>query len=119
MASARDHPPHDRRVMTLHIEHPITDYTPWRAAFDRAEQLRADSGVRAHRVTRPVDDDRYIVVQLDFDDEPLAVTFLDTLRTRIWADPLRSPGLAGSPRTVVLRPAGPVTVAEPDAGKAR
>ena len=96
----------DRRVTTtLHIEHPITDYEHWRTAFDRAEQVRTAGGVLAHRVTRPIDDDRYIVVQLDFEDAACAATFLDILRTRIWADPARAPALGGTPRTVILQPA--------------
>ncbi len=97
--------PHDRGVTTLHIEHPITEYGEWRAAFDRAEPLRTRGGVIAHRVSQPIDDDRYIVVQLDFEDVPRAAAFLDTLRTRIWADPTRAPGLGGTPRAVVLQPA--------------
>lgn len=89
----------------MHIEHPITGYEQWRAAFDRAERLRIDGGVVAQRLGRPIDDDRYIVVQLDFDDAERAATFLDVLRTRIWVDPARAPGLGGPPRTVILRPA--------------
>ena len=107
---------HDRHVTTLHIEHPITGYEQWRAAFDQAAQLRRDGGVIAQRVSRPIGDDRYIVVQLDFDDEPRAATFLDILRTRIWTDATRSPGLAGPPRTIVLRPAEAPT-GEPDGGR--
>lgn len=92
-------------MSTLHIEHPITGYAEWRAAFDRAAELRRAGGVIAHRVSQPVDDDRYIVVQLDFADEASAAAFLDVLRTRIWADRSRSPGLGGSPRAVILREA--------------
>lgn len=101
---------------TLHIEHPITDYAHWRAAFDRAAQLRTDGGVTAHRVSQPIDDDRYIVVQLDFDDAARAASFLDTLRTRIWADPVRAPGLDGTPRTVILQPAEHTTAAQDPSG---
>ena len=95
---------HDRQVTTLHIEHPITGYEQWRAAFDQAEQLRRDGGVIAQRVSRPIGDDRYIVVQLDFADHERAATFLDILRTRIWTDPARAPGLGGTPRTLILEP---------------
>lgn len=102
---------HDRAVTTLHIEHPITGYEQWRAAFDRAEDLRTDGGVIAQRVSQPIDDERYIVVQLDFDDAERATAFLDLLRTRIWSDPARAPALGGSPRTVILRPAESATAA--------
>lgn len=92
-------------MTTLHIEHPITGYHEWRAAFDRAEALRAAGGVIAHRVSRPIDDEQYIVVQLDFEDSERASNFLELLHTRIWVDPAHAPGLAGTPRTVVLQPA--------------
>ena len=46
----------DRRVTTtLHIEHPITDYEHWRAAFDRAEQApnrRRSPGPSRHPADR-------------------------------------------------------------------
>jgi hypothetical protein len=91
-------------MTTLHIEHPITDYQSWKGAFDRAAPLRAGGGVTGHRISQPIDDDRYIVVQLDFDDAPRAAAFLELLRTQVWADPTRSPGLAGAPRTKILEP---------------
>jgi len=96
---------HGWGVTTLHIEHPITGYEQWRAAFDRATQLRTAGGVVAQRVSQPIDDDRYIVVQLDFDDAEGAETFLNLLRTQIWADPARAPGLDGTPRTIILQSA--------------
>jgi hypothetical protein len=97
-------------VTTLHIEHPITSYEQWRAAFDRAAALRTDGGVIAQRVGQPIDDDRYVVVQLDFDDALRAASFLDVLRNRIWADPARSPALHGTPRAVILQPAAEAAI---------
>ena len=35
----------------------------------------------AHHISQPINDDRYIVVQLDFEDVARAATFLDILRT--------------------------------------
>jgi hypothetical protein len=92
---------HDGGLTTLHIEHPITSYEQSRAAFDRAAGLRTDGGVVAQRVCQPIDDDRYVVVQLDFDDAQRAASFLDVLRNRIWADPARSPALHNTPRAVI------------------
>ena len=92
-------------VTTLHIEHPITGYAQWRAAFDRAAPLRSAGGVITHRVSQPIDDDLYIVVQLEFNDAADAAAFLDILRTRVWADPTRAPGLGGTPRTLILESA--------------
>jgi hypothetical protein len=35
---------------TVHIEHQISDFATWKAAFDRAAPLRATSRVRGHEV---------------------------------------------------------------------
>jgi hypothetical protein len=53
-------------MATLQIEHPITDFGTWKAAFDRFAEARANSGVRGHRILRPVDDAHYVVIDLDF-----------------------------------------------------
>jgi hypothetical protein len=92
-------------MTTLHIEHPISDYSLWRTAFDKFAPLRTAAGVETDRVLRPVDDDHYIVIELDFADQAHATAFLDTLRTNIWNLPESSPALAGQPRTIILNPA--------------
>jgi hypothetical protein len=89
-------------MTTLHIEHPITDYDVWRAAFDGFEQLRAAGGVADQRVWRPIDDDRYVIIQLDFHRPERAAAFLDVLRTQVWANRDRSPALLGEPRAIIL-----------------
>lgn len=86
----------------LHIEHPISDYEIWRAAFDDAEPLRKGAGVRDQRVFRPIDDDCYVVVHLDFPDAAAAVAFAAVLRDRIWNRTDASPALRGEPRTTIL-----------------
>ena len=43
-------------MATLHIEHPITDFGTWTAAFARFADARSRAGVRGQRVLRPVDD---------------------------------------------------------------
>ena len=89
-------------MVTLLIEHAISDYDTWRTAFDRFATTRRDAGVRAERIARPVDDPAYVVVTLDFDTADRAEGFRQFLTTRIWADPASSPALAGSPRATVL-----------------
>jgi hypothetical protein len=89
-------------MYTLHIEHPITDFEVWSAAFARFAPLRREAGVRAHTLRRPVDDPRYISIDLDFDTTAAAETFLQTLRTRVWASSSDSPALAGDPITRIL-----------------
>jgi hypothetical protein len=87
---------------TLHIEHPITDFERWSAAFDAVADVRRQAGVRAQRVQRPVDDPHYIVVDLDFDTLGDAEAFLGFLNQRIWAIPENAPALAGTPTTRIL-----------------
>lgn len=87
---------------TLHIEHAITDLSTWTAAFDRFADARRHAGVRAERVRCPVDDERYVVVDLDFDTADEAEAFLAFLTNQVWAVPENSPGLAGRPVTRML-----------------
>lgn len=91
-------------MTTLHIEHPITDYDIWRAAFDRLGDARRRAGVIAGCVSRPVDDPNYIVVNLDFDSAERATAFLHFLETQIWASPAAAPALGGRPKTAILEP---------------
>lgn len=91
-------------MVTLHIEHPITDYPTWRGAFDGFAEARRASGVRAERVARPVGDANAIVVDLDFDSAAAASDFLAFLETAVWSSPDASPALAGRPRTVIVEP---------------
>lgn len=87
----------------LHIEHAITDLATWVEAFNRFEQARRDAGVTAQQIHQPVDDDRYIVVDLDFRDDEAAAGFKEFLEQVIWQTPDMSPGLAGTPRARILR----------------
>jgi hypothetical protein len=92
-------------MTTLRIEHPITDYTTWRRAFDSFGPAREKAGVRQHRVLRPVDDQHYVCVDLDFATVSGAEAFLEFLRTSVWSDPDRAPALVGTPQTRILLPA--------------
>jgi hypothetical protein len=92
-------------MVTLHIEHPITDYTTWRTAFDSFADARRNAGVTGERVMRPVDDSRYIFVALDFASAEQAAAFCGFLETQVWSSPTASPGLDGRPRTALLQPA--------------
>jgi len=98
----------------LHIEHPITDYGQWKAAFDGFAAMRLRAGVRGHILSRPVDDAAYIIIDLDLDTRYQAEHFLRILRERVWADRAKSPALAGEPVTSILdvieRVEGEVTV---------
>jgi hypothetical protein len=87
---------------TLHIQHPITDFDTWTAAFDRFAEVRRGAGVRAQRVRRPVDDPAYVVLDLDFDTTDAAEAFLGFLTTKVWGSVDSAPALAGTPETMIL-----------------
>ncbi|HEY4401940.1 MAG TPA: hypothetical protein VGO38_07910 [Acidimicrobiia bacterium] len=91
-------------MRTLHIEHEITDLDTWVAAFNRFAEARRDAGVRAERVQRPVDNPGYVVIDLDFDTTEDAAGFLGFLESQVWKIRENSPGLAGTPETMILEP---------------
>lgn len=87
---------------TLHIEHPISDYPTWKAAFDRFAHVRKQAGAHHERVRRPIDDEHYIVIDIDFAEAASATRFLTFLQTTVWATPANSPALVGTPDARVL-----------------
>jgi hypothetical protein len=93
-------------MTTLHIEHAITDLTAWRTAFDRFAERRRQGGVSAERIQQPVDDEHYVVVDLDFATVEQARRFLGFLESTVWASRDSSPALAGTPRTRILETVG-------------
>jgi hypothetical protein len=90
-------------VATLHIEHPISDLPTWLTAFDRFGDARRDAGVLGQRVQQPVDDDKYIVVDLEFETVDGAAKFKEFLETVVWQSRDLSPGLAGTPQARILQ----------------
>jgi hypothetical protein len=89
-------------MSTLHIEHPVTDLAVWRTAFDRFADRRRQGGVTAERVAQPVDDDHFVLIDLDFPTRDQAERFLGFLQSTVWASPEASPALAGTPVTRIL-----------------
>ena len=70
-------------MFTVQIEHPVPDFTGWRAAFDRDPAGREASGVRRYRIFRPVDDPTFVAIDLDFDTSDAANAFVTAMRG-IW-----------------------------------
>ena len=89
-------------MVTLHIEHAITDYDTWRSAFERGASLREETGVRGYEIQRPVDDPKYVMVNLEFDDVAAAESLLAMLRGRIWTNPETAPALVGQPTARIV-----------------
>jgi hypothetical protein len=90
-------------MATLHIEHPVTDFATWNAAFARFAERREQAGVRQQRILQPVDDPAYVVVDLDFDTVAEAEKFLGFLQETVWGNSQNSPALAGAPQTRILQ----------------
>ena len=89
-------------MVTLRIEHAIHDYGTWQEAFDRFAGAREKGGVRGFTIRRPVDDPRYLMLDLEFDTAGRAEAFARFLHQQVWSSPASSPALAGAPRTRVL-----------------
>lgn len=92
---------------TLLIEHSITDFDTWYAAFVRFAGHREQAGVLRERIMQPVDDPRYVLVDLDFATVEAARGFQEFLETTVWSTPANSPALVGSPRARVAEVARP------------
>jgi hypothetical protein len=89
-------------MATLRIEHEIHDYDVWQKAFDGFEEARANAGVRSFAIRQPVNDPRYVLLDLEFDTRRQAESFAGFLHRRVWSSPASSPALAGRPRTSIL-----------------
>lgn len=92
-------------MTTLHIEHAISDFGVWSAAFARFADVRTKFGVRAQRVQRPVDDPNWVVLDLDFDTPDEASRFLGFLQGEVWSSASNAPALVGRPQTKILQQA--------------
>jgi hypothetical protein len=83
----------------LQIEHPVRDFAAWQAAFTSDPARREESGVRRYRISRPVDDPLYVMIELEFDTLPIAEAFLARMQ-QVWT---RVDGtLVMNPRTRIV-----------------
>lgn len=89
-------------MATLHIEHAISNFDTWEAAFRQFEEARRTAGVLGHTVQRPDDDPNYVVIDLEFGTTEEAQAFLGFLESVVWAVPANSPALVGSPSAKVI-----------------
>jgi hypothetical protein len=67
----------------LRIEHPVPDYGNWKMAFDSDPVGRVKPGVRRYRILRPVDDQKFAMIDLEFDTVSQAEDLLAAMRT-VW-----------------------------------
>lgn len=54
-------------MVTLRIEHRISNYEGWKQAFDSDPINRKRSGVRRFKIYRPVNDESYVIIDLEFE----------------------------------------------------
>jgi hypothetical protein len=87
---------------SLHIEHAVTDFDTWRRAFDRFGEFRTTNGVTDQQISRPIDDQNYVLIDLTFASAGEATKFLSLLQANVWSSPEKSPALAGTPQTRIL-----------------
>ena len=72
-------------AVIVRIEHPVPDYDMWKNVFDtKGPELRARHGARGYQVLRPLDDPRYVMIDLDFDSRKDAEGFLAAMH-QLWA----------------------------------
>ena len=69
----------------LRIEHSVMNFDNWKRAFDNDPVGRQKSGVLSYRVMRPVDDAKYVMIDLEFDDRNKAESMLVSLR-KLWGE---------------------------------
>jgi hypothetical protein len=53
---------------TLQIEHEVPSYEGWKQAFDSDPINRKQSGVKKYRIYKNLDEEKVIIVELDFDN---------------------------------------------------
>jgi hypothetical protein len=85
----------------LQIEHAINDFDVWKSAFDADPVGRAECGVRRYRVLRPLDDQHYVKIDLEFDTQADAEVFRRRLQ-ELWGSRRAAPALAGTPQTRIV-----------------
>ncbi|MGZ5221973.1 MAG: hypothetical protein ACXWC7_17940 [Chitinophagaceae bacterium] len=67
----------------LQIEHAVPGFDGWKKAFDSDPIDRKKSGVRRYHIYRPVNDDNYVIVDLQFDHMADLESALVALR-KLW-----------------------------------
>lgn len=55
-------------MIILRIEHEVVSFEGWKKAFDSDPIGRKKSGVKRYHIYQPVDDPKYVIIDLEFDD---------------------------------------------------
>ncbi len=70
----------------LRIQHAVPSYDSWKRAFDSDPMERSKSGVRRYSVFRSLEDQNFVMIDLELDTMEEAQAMLERLR-QLWAGP--------------------------------
>jgi len=59
-------------MIILRIEHEVMNFEGWKKAFDADPIDRRKSGVKRYHIYQPIDDPKYVIIDLQFDTLPEA-----------------------------------------------
>ncbi len=76
-------------MITLRIEHKVSSFEKWKKAFDSDPINRKQSGVKRYRIYRLIEDENFVIIELEFENHDQARSAEDALR-KIF------PGIEGS-----------------------
>ncbi|HRV86992.1 MAG TPA: hypothetical protein P5275_19115 [Saprospiraceae bacterium] len=66
-------------MIVLRIEHKIANYAGWKRAFENDPINRKQSGVIRYRIYRPVDDEAFVIIDLEFEHPEQALETMKAL----------------------------------------
>ncbi len=55
-------------MIILRIEHEVMNFDGWKKAFDSDPIDRKKSGVKRYHIYQPIDDPKYVIIDLEFDN---------------------------------------------------
>ena len=67
-------------MITLRIEHEVVSFEGWKKAFDSDPIDRRKSGVKRYRIYQSMDDPKYVIIDLEFDNLTEAQTTQEALQ---------------------------------------
>ena len=70
-------------MVVLQIEHAVANFGGWKQAFDSDPVGRQRMGVRRYRIMRPVSDQNFAIIELEFDTVSQAEALLAAMR-EVW-----------------------------------
>jgi hypothetical protein len=88
-------------VAVVQIEHPVSSFEAWKAAFDRDPVGRRAAGVERYRIYRATDDPAYVRIDLEFGSAEAAVAFKASIEA-LWRSGVAAPVLGGLPTARVV-----------------